>query len=180
MSLVIPQSAQLAKKGKIDMPKGGENINKWLEPWSDGSKGGRCCKNTDPKRHRGPGQASTWQGLSPPPWRYPVPVGCRVGDVEGSIWLHFRHAEWTSLEKCTRGDSRLGWSHRKNADPICIWLKAGRESWKAGWHEILKDRAACNDGLKLTGSDFIGEKPRSCIQKIKWIQHCNCNDKGRR
>ena len=61
-----------------DMLKGGENINKWLWPWSDGSKGDRCWGNTDPNTRLGPGQASSWQELSPLPHQCLVPVGCML------------------------------------------------------------------------------------------------------
>lgn len=117
-----------------DMLKGGENINKWLWPWSDGSKGWQVLGKHWSKYPSWTRPGVQLAGTVSSPTSVPGASWLHVGDRESSIWLPFRQVEWTSLEKCKRDDGRLGWSHRKSADQICLWLEAGRASWKTGWH----------------------------------------------
>lgn len=84
MSLVIPQEFAWLRKKKERCRREEKNLNKRLWPRGDGSEGDRCCENTDPKRHLGPGHASSWQSPFPLPRHCPGPVGCGVGDREAS------------------------------------------------------------------------------------------------
>lgn len=164
------------------MLMGGENINKWLCTESKGSKGDRCLKTL------------IQRGILDLARR---PVGrdrllSSPTSAPGASWLlHWWYGRlhlapfqtsWMSVirEMQKGGDRRLGWSHRKSVDQICMWLKAGRESGDAGWCKILKDPGSLQQWMEINWVTFNRGESRSSIEIKRWIKHCDRDDKDRR